>query len=137
MRHICVIPLLALTRPGAQSGEQAALPCLCCVQPCHQLGSPFIALSSYGSSGPSPSTSRLVLPVCSSVGAPCLIPRSLFNQSANESLPLPAPSVMPILCTIPGALQGCRFWLLSGAASSPVPPSVLLVPFVTSPCGGL
>lgn len=56
----------------------------------------------------------LVLPVCSSVGTPCLIRHSetisLFNQSANESLPLPAPSLMPILGNY------CRFgfshWVL-------------------------
>ena len=131
--HICVIPsvcstappLLALTHTRALSGEQATLPCLYRVQPFYQLRSPFTAFSSCGSRGPLPSTSLS----CSS----CLFfcgnslshlrskTISLFNQSANESLPLPAASLMPILGTIPGALQGCRFWLLSLGASSPVP----------------
>lgn len=56
----------------------------------------------------------LVLPCLSSLRTPCLIRHSetiaAFNQSANESLPLPAPSLMPILGNY------CRFgfshWVL-------------------------
>ena len=139
MRRTALL-LLTLTCTGALYGEQAALPRLCgtCSRTC-QLRGPCVAFSPRASHGPSLSTSLSrfsCLAHCASVGTSLshLPFRNHFCvYPASESLPLPAPSLMPVLCNSPEALRGCRLRLLSLGTNSLVTPTGLLMPFVTSP----